>query len=126
MNAAVGDKVLIKAQGLRGIVSGVNRERIVIVDIQGKPHSLVANQIVNYSLAARKAWEKMPQRQVGRPVGTKRTDRVSVTLRIDRDLWDEFRAAEEKGLIADRTTTVNDWIRQKLRETSSDIDTGGV
>ncbi len=126
MNAAVGDKVLIKAQGLRGIVSGVHREKIGVLDIQGKSHSLVANQIVNYSLAARKAWEKMPLRQVGRPVGTKRTDRVSVTLRIDRDLWDEFRAAEEKGLITNRTTTVNEWIRQKLQETSLGLEPGGV
>lgn len=117
---------MIKAQGLRGIVSGVHREKIGVLDIQGKSHSLVANQIVNYSLAARKAWEKMPLRQVGRPVGTKRTDRVSVTLRIDRDLWDEFRAAEEKGLITNRTTTVNEWIRQKLQETSLGLEPGGV
>lgn len=72
--------------------------------------------LTNYSLAARKAWERMPHRRVGRPKGTSRTDRVSVTLRINRDLWKQFKLAEQEGLIVDRTATVNEWIQEKLNE----------
>lgn len=70
----------------------------------------------NYSLAARKAWRRMPRRRVGRPKGTAKTDRVSVTLRIDRELWDHFRRAESAGLIQDRTALINSCIAQKLAE----------
>ncbi|MGI0014177.1 MAG: hypothetical protein ACREBU_12160, partial [Nitrososphaera sp.] len=41
-------------------------------------------------------------------------DRVSVTLRIDRALWEQFRQDESEGLINDRTATVNAWFREKL------------
>jgi hypothetical protein len=43
-------------------------------------------------------------------------DRVSVTLRIDRDLWEQFRSKEAIGLIDDRTATINSWLRDKLAE----------
>src|SRR5262249_50648010 len=72
--------------------------------------------VTNYSLAARKAWVTGPDRAVGRPKGTKLTDRVSVTLRIDRDLWERFTALAEAGVIEDRTAVVNGWFREKLAE----------
>jgi uncharacterized protein (DUF4415 family) len=43
-------------------------------------------------------------------------DRVSVTLRIDRDLWEQFQLKESSGLIDDRTATINNWLREKLAE----------
>ena len=72
--------------------------------------------VTNFSLAARKAWVTGPDRPVGRRKGTKLCDRVSVTLRIDRDLWERFRGMEGSGLIEDRTAAVNSWLRQKLEE----------
>jgi len=69
----------------------------------------------NFSLAARRAWQSMPDRKVGRPPGSRVSDRVSVTLRFDRDLWEGFRVAEHQGLVADRTEIFNTWLRDYLR-----------
>jgi hypothetical protein len=63
--------------------------------------------IRNYSLAARKAWVKMPNRQVGRPKGSAQSDRVSVTLRFDRALWQRFLLLEQEGIIGDRVQLFN-------------------
>jgi hypothetical protein len=41
---------------------------------------------------------------------------VSVTLRIDRDLWQRFTGLEEIGTIEDRTRVINGWFREKLAE----------
>ena len=57
-----------------------------------------------------------PDRAVGRKKGTKLYDRVSVTLRFDRDLWEHFQALEEEGVIDDRTGLINRWFREKLAE----------
>lgn len=70
--------------------------------------------VTNYSLAARKAWQTSPIRSVGRPKRPGLSLRVSVTLRIDRDLLQRLRANEEAGIIEDRTDTINRWIREKL------------
>jgi hypothetical protein len=70
-----------------------------------------AEDLTNFSLAARRAWQSMPYRKVGRPVGSKVSDRVSVIFRVDRALWSEFLTAEEAGLIGDRTTVINDCLR---------------
>jgi hypothetical protein len=53
----------------------------------------------------------MPDRKVGRPVGSRVSDRVSVIFRVDRELWRNFLAAEENGQIADRTTVINECLR---------------
>jgi uncharacterized protein (DUF4415 family) len=114
-----GDKILIKAgdhAGNRGILIsllGHNRLKIVLNKTQ-REVVLKPSEIVNYSLAARKAWQKMPRRNVGRPQGTRVCDRVSVTLRIDRELWDSFHTAESEGLIEDRTAIVNTLLRNYL------------
>ena len=57
-----------------------------------------------------------PDRAVGRRKGTKLTDRVSVTLRIDRELWAQFLYFEQSRVIDDRTRTINGWFREKLAE----------
>jgi uncharacterized protein (DUF4415 family) len=120
MRHSPGDKILIKAGihvGNRGIlISQVGPDCLRVKVIQsGEQITLTPGDIVNYSLAARKAWVKMPSRKVGRPHGTRVCDRVSVTLRIDRELWDDFHAAESQGLIEDRTATVNILLRQFLQ-----------
>jgi len=116
MNAKIGDKVCVKANKERGIVSRLKGSVLVVLLDNGEAVDLRESDITNYSLAARKAWKNMPSRRVGRPKGTVKTDRISVTLRIDRELWEAFKAAEKRGLISDRTSTVNDWIAEKLSE----------
>jgi len=114
MNAKIGDKVRVKASKERGIVDRFKGSGLVVLLNNGAPVDLSESDITNYSLAARKAWKNMPSRRVGRPKGTVKTDRVSVTLRINRELWEAFQAAEKRGLISDRTSTVNEWIAEKL------------
>ena len=116
MKAKVGDKIRVKVSHERGVVEGVQGKSLVIALDSGGQLKAGESDVTNYSLAARKAWESMPGRRVGRPKGTKRTDRVSVTLRIDRELWEQFRRAESNGNISDRTATINQWIAEKLNE----------
>lgn len=76
---------------------------------------MVSNgELTNYSLAARRAWRSMPHRKVGRPTGSKVSDRISVIFRIDRALWCEFLVAEEAERIGDRTTVINACLRDAL------------
>src|SRR5580704_6193557 len=75
---------------------------------------VLPEQVTNFSLAARKAWVTEPDRAVGRRKGTKLSDRLSVTLRLDRDLWEQFRGLEQDGIIEDRTGLINGWFREKL------------
>lgn len=121
MKVKIGDKVRHRASKERGIVEKVNGERISVRLENGEVASLLASDITNFSLAARKAWQNMPSRSVGRPTGTTKTDRVSVTLRIDRELWERFKAAETSGQISDRTSIINKWIADKLNEIVSQL-----
>ena len=118
MKAARGDKVRVKSgdhTGERGIVESLDGDMLVVrlEQSDGKVRVL-PEQVTNYSLAARKAWATEPDRAVGRRKGTKLTDRVSVTLRLDRDLWEQFQVLEEEGVIDDRTGLINGWFREKL------------
>jgi hypothetical protein len=119
----VGDKVKLKAgehRGSRGRVEAFDGDSLVIrtQGMQGVI-AISPSEVMNFSLAARKAWLSMPKRQVGRPKGSKVFDRVSVSLRIDRDLWEEFRTQEKSGLIADRSATINAWFKEKLGKCGS-------
>ena len=118
MEPEVGDKVRLKAHKgapVRGVVAAVHSDEL-LVRLEGSEELItVAPALVtNFSLAARKAWKNMPHRRVGRPKGARHCDRVSVTLRIDRELWEQFRQDESEGLIEDRTATVNAWFRDML------------
>jgi hypothetical protein len=103
--------------GARGLVAAIAGDKLVV---RLEDSSLVLrvqrDGVTNFSLAARKAWVTGPDRAVGRRKGTKLCDRVSVTLRIDRDVWELFRSREEDGSIAGRTATINGWLREKLAE----------
>ncbi len=113
-----GDKIRIKAgphAGSRAVIVRATSEACVVRLVDSERVLQVPEaRILNYSLAARKAWLKMPRRNVGRPFGTRVCDRISVTLRIDRDVWSRFRAAEATGRIDSRTSTINDVLRQFL------------
>ena len=106
----LGDKLRIRSgpfAGHRAVVCAIepnNRLSVQLTD--GSRESLATTTVTNFSAAARKAWKTMPKRQVGRPAGTKTRDRVSVTLRIDRRLWERFRMQENAGVIGDRCAEI--------------------
>lgn len=120
----IGDKVKLKTldeSGQRAIVIRIQGEKLLVrLEVTTEELEVTQNQVTNFSLAARKAWEKMPNRRVGRPSGSLTSDRVSVTFRIDRQLWERFQKAENHGAIEDRTQTINDWLSEKLGELSID------
>ena len=118
MQTQVGDKVRLKLplhENERGLVVRVTN-RTILVEVAGNTLETTPDDFTNLSLAARKAWESMPDRRVGRPKGSCHCDRVSVTLRIDRELWDDFRRLEAESVIHDRTATINALIREKTEE----------
>ncbi len=120
MGARAGDKVRLKRapdSGDRGIVQRVERGALVVrLEASGRSVRVPAENVTNLSLAARKAWASMPARAVGRPKGSRVYDRVSVTLRIDRELWEQFKVLEGAGMIPDRTATINRWFAAKVAE----------
>lgn len=126
MIANVGDKVRIKNGahvGERGHVTKIHKETMTVsLDRTDNNIRIPASDVTNFSLAARKAWKKMPQRRVGRPKGSGTTDRVSVTLRIDRELWNQFKMAERAGLIENRTATINEWFAEKLAKPARQME----
>jgi len=129
MEPEVGDKVKLKNHNgapVRGVVAAVHGDALLVrVDESEELIAVAPDLVTNFSLAARKAWKNMPHRRVGRPKGARHCDRVSVTLRIDRELWEQFRHDEVEGLIQDRTATINSWFRgmlDKLKRTKAGID----
>ena len=129
MEPKVGDKVKLKSHNgapVRGVIEEVFDDKLLVRLHDSRELVPVALELItNFSLAARKAWKNMPHRQVGRPKGARHCDRVSVTLRIDRTLWEQFRRAESEDLIDDRTVTINAWLREmldKLRQTKDLMD----
>ena len=111
MKAEAGDKVRLKSgnhAGARGFLDAFDEEKLVVrLEDSGLRVRVSPEQITNFSLAARKAWVTEPGRAVGRRKGTKLTDRVSVTLRLDRELWEHFLGLEGDGVIDDRTGLIN-------------------
>src|ERR671923_846377 len=125
----VGDKVKLKSHHgapARGVVEEVHGDQLLVrLDESGELVATASELVTNFSLAARKAWKNMPHRHVGRPKGAGHCDRVSVTLRIDRELWEEFKRSELEGRIRDRTATINFWFREmldKLEGTQERVD----
>jgi len=101
--------------GERGVVESVDGDKLMVrLEKAALAVRLQVDQVTNYSLAARKAWVTDPDRGVGRRKGTKIRDRVTVTFRIDRDLWEDFVKLVEIGRIEDRNSVVNTWFREKL------------
>ena len=118
MDAEAGDKVRLKVgthAGARGLLDAFEGEKLVVrLEESGVKVRVAPDQITNFSLAARKAWVTEPGRAVGRRKGTKLSDRVSVTLRLDRELWEHFLGLEKDGVIEDRTGLINELLREKL------------
>jgi ribosomal protein L24 len=106
-----GDKVEVKSgrsdAGERGVVLSITKKAVNVLLDSGRNIALEVENLRNYSLAARKAWIKMPKRAVGRPKGSSQSDRVSVTLRFDRSTWQRFLSLEKAGLTGDRVQLFN-------------------
>jgi len=113
-----GDKIRIKRgrfAGQRGILLHAHSGKwTATLGDQDLTVLVPTEELTNYSLAARRAWRSMPDRKVGRPAGSKVSDRVSVIFRVDRPLWNDFLRAEETGVIADRTAMINECLRDIL------------
>ena len=110
-----GDKVRIRSgprAGARGIicsqVDGLLEIEIGINDTM----RVNAEEITNYSRAARRAWKAMPKR-AGRPKGQKPTKRM-ISMRLDADVWNLLQEATERGLLPNREKAVNDWVREQV------------
>jgi uncharacterized protein (DUF4415 family) len=120
MEHEIYDKVKLKTHNsalMRGVVEEVHGDELLVrLDESGELVAVAAELVTNFSRAARKAWKNMPHRQVGRPKGARHCDRVSVTLRIDRELWEQFKQDEVEGIIQDRTATINAWFREMLNK----------
>lgn len=120
MKAAAGDKARVKVgshSGERCVIEAVDGETLVVrLEKTARLLRLQPDAVTNFSLAARKAWVTDPDRGVGRPKGTRLRDRVTVTFRIDRVLWERFMILVETGHIEDRNSVVNSWFREKLPE----------
>jgi hypothetical protein len=120
LNAETGDKVRLMAgehRGERGVIEKVEGGKLAIrLEGSAQVVRVLPEQVTNFSLAARKAWLTEPNRGVGRRKGTRLCDRVSVTLRLDRDLWERFTELQGAGTIEDRTAIINSWFREKLAE----------
>jgi hypothetical protein len=120
LKAEAGDKVRVKVgahASERGVVEAIDGDKLVVrLEKAALAVRLQPDQVTNFSLAARKAWVTDPNRGVGRRKGTKLRDRVTVTFRIDRDLWEQFMKLVETGRIEDRNSVVNRWFREKLAE----------
>jgi hypothetical protein len=121
----VGDKVKLKPSakhdvGRRGIVLSCNDGAIVVQLENGEEVSAESSELSNYSLAARKAWLRMPDRKVGRPKGSGVGDRISVTIRFERALWEAFLEKERSGEFQSRTAVLNQVLREIITHGSAD------
>ena len=70
------------------------------------------NDVTNYSLAARRAWQVMPKRS-GRPQLPAPRKKM-VSIRLDIDVWDRLGRQLKSGLIPSREQAINVWLRQQL------------
>lgn len=111
----IGDKVRLCSgphKGARGSIAAESDGRFEIELGPGDKIVAFAEDITNYSLAARRAWETMPKR-TGRPKGQKPVKRM-VSMRLDSDVVDMLQEAAERELIPNREKAVNDWVREQV------------
>lgn len=111
-----GDKVRIKKgpyQAVAGRVVEVQKDQLLVeIPTIGKNFFFKTDELVNYSLSARKAWRTQPNRGAGRKKKSTHSqpDKISVTLRFNRILWAKFLELERAGIVTNRTAEVNKWL----------------
>lgn len=111
-----GDKVRIRIgpnAGRRGRIRAVSDAEIELELDDGTLTSVQSSEITNYSRAARKAWLVMPKR-AGRPRLDDSKRKKMVSVRIDRDLWEQLGNATDRGLVSSREAAINAWLRRNL------------
>lgn len=116
--ARPGDKVSMlrgSRQGARGIIEDTTDGKATVRFSDGKEVVLLS-ALLNYSAAARKAWQTMPNRAVGRPKDPSIPRKKMVSLRLDSELWEQLGAAVRAGLLHSRESAINGWLREKLVE----------
>jgi hypothetical protein len=85
------------------------------VDVElggGDTVSLSPPDLMNFSLAARRAWVTMPKK-AGRPKSS-RPPKVMVSMRLDIEVRNRLSVAAEMGLITNREEAVNRWVGEGL------------
>ena len=112
-----GDKVRIKTGshvGRRGTLQVAEDGALSVSLETGEIVPVLGEELTNFSLAARRAWEVMPKR-AGRPPSL-RPRMQMVSLRLEIDLWRRLRQAVDAGLLPSREQAINSWMRQHLDE----------
>ncbi len=111
-----GDKVRVRVgphKGRRGVIVS-ETDGVLSVDLGEKEAvRVVPDEVTNYSLAARRAWETMPKK-AGRPRLSPSGEKKMVSLRIDADVWESLGKAVDFGLVPNRQHAVNTWLRERL------------
>src|SRR5579859_4237420 len=110
-----GDKVRVRSGpyfGSRGVIVGGN-DAAFEIQLGGADTILLAPaDVMNFSLAARRAWVTMPKK-AGRPKSS-RPAKVMVSMRLDVDVRNRLSIAAEMGLLSNREEAVNRWVREGL------------
>jgi len=110
-----GDKIRIRSgpySGARGVIQAEVDGILEVLLDEGTGIQVEPQEITNYSLAARRAWQTMPKRS-GRPQLSSPRKRM-VSMRLDIDVWDQLGDAVELGFVSSREEAVNTWIRERL------------
>ncbi len=110
-----GDKIRVRSgpqMGARGIIQAEKEGRLEIQLDDGNTILIELEEITNYSLAARRAWQVMPKR-AGRPQLPSPRKKM-ISMRIDVEVWDRLGEAVNLGLIPNREEMVNNWLRDHL------------
>jgi len=112
----IGDKIRVligPLAGQRGTVLDLGAEMVSVRLSTGDITQFNIADLLNYSLAARRAWRTRPKR-AGRPRGTRTSRKKMVSIRIDEDIWQALGRAVEEGLIPSREHAVNEWLRERV------------
>lgn len=116
--ARPGDKITVlhgSRQGVRGIVENADSKSVIVRFTDGT-QTIPLSAILNYSGAARKAWQTRPARAVGRPRDPDLPRKKMVSLRLDAELWQRLGIAVQAGLIRSRESAINEWLQEKLTD----------
>lgn len=112
----LNDKVRIKEgehKGRKGIVAEAQSEYLS-VSIDGDKILVSPEHVTNYSLAARRAWQKIPKKS-GRPRSSKPRKKM-VSIRVEIESWELLGRAIELGYVSSKEEAVNSWIKEKLEK----------
>ena len=110
-----GDKIRVRSgpyARARGIIQAEKEGKLEIQLDYGNTILIEPQEITNYSLAARRAWQAMPKR-AGRPQLSSPRKKM-VSMRIDIEIWDRLGEAVELGLIPSREEAVNTWLHEQV------------